>query len=325
MVVYHLVRPQPGAVVKSTTASYDPVMLPPAPPAVTAGDVLTLAELRDLRRISGFRSAGLVLHAWATIVGAMVVYAVWPSAVTLVMAGALIGARQLGLMVLMHEAAHWRLFAHPRLNNGVAQWLCAHPVWGDLASYRRRHHLHHRHTLQAEDPDLALSTPDPPFWRAVLRDLLGVTACVRVRGWRLWRERAPQAWTALRAPLVCNAVILGVLGGLGHWELYLLLWLLPLVTWYQLVTRIRNLAEHALVPDHADPLLNTRTVHAGLLARIFVAPYWVNYHLEHHLLVFVPCWKLSRAHAILVAKGYAPRMEVATGYLDVIRRVTSGR
>jgi fatty acid desaturase len=72
-----------------------------------------------------------------------------------------------------------------------------------------------------------------------------------------------------------------------------------------------------------DPRRNTRTVSAGFLARLLVAPYWVNYHLEHHLFVFVPCWKLRAAHALLLAKGYGPRMEVARSYVDVIRRVTS--
>ena len=52
---------------------------------------------------------------------------------------------------------------------------------------------------------------------------------------------------------------------------------------------------------------------------------WVNYHLEHHLMVFVPCWKLRQVHAILLAKGYGPRMEMASSYLDVIRHATSAR
>ncbi len=50
-----------------------------------------------------------------------------------------------------------------------------------------------------------------------------------------------------------------------------------------------------------------------------------NYHLEHHLLVFVPCWRLPDAHALLLAKGHGPSMEVAPGYLDVIRRATTVR
>ena len=45
----------------------------------------------------------------------------------------------------------------------------------------------------------------------------------------------------------------------GYWWLYPVLWLLSLFTWYQLISRIRNIAEHAVVPDNDDPLRNTRT------------------------------------------------------------------
>ena len=132
-----------------------------SPAPLIAGDVLTLPELRHLRRVSGLRGAGLVLHAWAVIIGAMGLYVAWPSAVTLVLAIALIGARQLGLAVLMHEGVHWRLASRPGPNNGIAHWFCAYPIGADLGAYRRRHHLHHRHTRQADDPDLGLAAPYP--------------------------------------------------------------------------------------------------------------------------------------------------------------------
>ena len=74
----------------------------PAP--AIAGDLLTLAEIQSLRRVSGLRSTMLLIHAWATIAGAMLLYAVWPNALTLMLAVALVGARQLGLAVLVHEA-----------------------------------------------------------------------------------------------------------------------------------------------------------------------------------------------------------------------------
>ena len=80
-----------------------------------------------------------------------------------------------------------------------------------------------------------------------------------------------------------------------------------------------------MVPHDDDPLRNTRTTRAGWLARAVLVPYWMNYHLEHHLLVFVPCWKLPRAHALLLARGYGARMELAPGYLDVIRRASARR
>jgi fatty acid desaturase len=304
-------------------------MSAPATPPVTAGDLLTLPELRHLRGLSAIRGAVLVLHAWAVIAGAMILYAAWPSVLTLGLAVAVIGARQLGLLVLMHDAAHWRLFPHPRVNTWVGQWLCAHPVWWDMAAYRARHHLHHRHTRQQGDPDLALAPTLPRtrgrFWRYVLCDLAGVTAAERLLRERPWRAGTSDLWSRWRGPLATNALLFGVLAALGHWWLYLLLWLLPLATWYQLTSRIRDIAEHGLVSDDGDPLRNTRTVAAGLLARIFLAPYWVNYHLEHHLMVFVPCWKLRQAHAILLARGCGPRMEMAASYLEVIRQATAPR
>jgi len=294
---------------------------------LTAGDVLTLSELRDLRRTSALRGAGLVLHAWAVIALAMVVYAVWPSILTLVVAVAVIGSRQLGLLVVMHEAAHWLLFPGLRANTLGASWLCASPVFADLKAYRRAHHLHHRHTQQPEDPDRPSTAAFPVtrgrFWRDVLRDLTGVTACARLVAWDGWRRPFGDAWRRVRGPLLCQAALFALLASAGQWELYLLLWLLPLATWYQLLTRVRSIAEHAMVPDDADPLRNTRTTTAGPLARAFLAPYWVNYHVEHHLLVFVPCWKLPRAHALLRAKGYHEKMERARGYLDVLRRATA--
>jgi fatty acid desaturase len=128
---------------------------------VTAGDLLTLTELRALRRTSALRGVGLLVHAWAVIGGAMLLYAVWPSAVTLVVAVVVIGGRQVGLTVLMHEAAHWLLLPQPRVNTRLGAWVCAYPVGEDLAGYRRRHHLHHRHTQQPDDPDLALATMWP--------------------------------------------------------------------------------------------------------------------------------------------------------------------
>ena len=107
------------------------------------------------------------------------------------------------------------------------------------------------------------------------------------------------------------------------WWAYPLLWLLPLFTWMMVITRIRNIAEHAVVPDSDDPLRNTRTTRAGLIERLFIAPYYVNYHLEHHLLIYVPCYNLRRVHKILSSGPYAARMEVQPGYAAVLRLATA--
>lgn len=301
-----------------------------------AGTYLTPAEIAGLRRKSDVVGALLVLHAWLVVAGAMALFVVWPNPLTFVAAVMIVGGRQLGLAILMHDAAHGLLFRNRRLNDWAGQWLCGWPVVADMMLYRPYHLQHHRLTQQRDDPDLTLSAPFPitraSLRRKLVRDLTGRTAYERRRlqilnalgpADRPWRERLARFWRRLGPGVVTNAVLFLVLAAAGYWWLYPVLWLLPLVTWYQLITRVRNIAEHAMVPDDDDPLRNTRTTYANPLTRLLVAPYRVNYHLEHHLFLFVPCWRLPAAHRMLVGKGLASRMELQPGYAAVLRTAAS--
>jgi fatty acid desaturase len=219
--------------------------------------------------------------------------------------------------------------------------LCAWPVGTDLTLYRPYHLKHHRFTQLADDPDLVLSAPFPitraSLKRKIWRDLTGRTGYTRrkeqiVMAWNGMGGEAglswPERWARLRQAglvggLVANLVLFAGLSAIGYWWLYPALWLLPLLTWYQLISRIRNIAEHAVVPDNDDALRNTRTTLAGFWTRLLLAPYWVNYHLEHHLLLSLPCWKLPAAHRLLIAKGLRETMEVRDSYAEVLRMATS--
>ena len=57
--------------------------------------------------------------------------------------------------------------------------------------------------------------------------------------------------------------------------------------------------------NDADPWRVARTTEAGWLARALIAPYFVNYHAEHHLFMSVPCYRLPAIHRALVASGEA--------------------
>ncbi len=113
------------------------------------------------------------------------------------------------------------------------------------------------------------------------------------------------------------------MGYLGAWWWWFAFWLLPLFTWFQIVVRIRNIAEHAATEFTSNELQNVRTTYASPLMRLFVAPYWVNYHLEHHLIMHVPCWRLPKVHELMIKKGYSDQMKLAKSYLEVFKEVTS--
>ena len=84
--------------------------------------------------------------------------------------------------------------------------------------------------------------------------------------------------------LAVNGVLFAGLALAGVWWAYPLLWLVPLMTWMMVITRIRNIAEHAVVPDGRRSAAQHAHHQANLIERALVAPYFVNYHLEHHLL-----------------------------------------
>jgi fatty acid desaturase len=87
--------------------------------------------------------------------------------------------------------------------------------------------------------------------------------------------------------------------------------------------RIRSIAEHALTGDPGDPLTNTRTVLASPWERIFLAPHRVNYHLEHHLVMTVPCHNLPRLHDLLAQRGLLDGACLANGYREVLAAMVS--
>ena len=162
--------------------------------------------------------------------------------------------------------------------------------------------------------------------KAVLkRDLgrsFGKTARARSVSFGKTADAGVAGWKNLRGVVVTNAVLLGALVLLGRPELYLL-WAGAWLTTYSLVTRIRAIAEHSMVPDPADELRNTRTTLASWWERLFIAPNRVNYHLEHHLLMTVPLYNLPRMHRLLTERKAFDEALVTRGYLAVLRQAAS--
>jgi fatty acid desaturase len=292
-------------------------------------------EWGPLSARSRWMGLALVAHAWAVIVLAGAVFVIWPNPLTYILAVMLIGARQLGLAILMHEAAHGGLHPNLKVNDWVGEWLCAAPMGATLGKYRPYHLTHHKYAQQAEDPDLILSAPFPTtrasLRRKIVRDLTGQTFFKQRFGALLGQLRGSPGdqpkgaifagEVARQGPfLLWNLGLLIVLSAMGLWWAWLALWIVPMATWFPLVTRLRNIAEHALVAkDEPDPFRHARTTRASWIERALIAPYYVNFHAEHHLFMHMPCWNLPKAHRLLENKGLTGGMLTAPGYLSVLK------
>ena len=300
-------------------------------------DYFSRDQIRALRKRSNWHATWLLVHCWGVIFTTWAACALWTNPVVVAVGVLIVGTRQLGLTVLNHEGAHHLLYSNRALNDWVSEWILNRPLFGaSVHGYRKSHLEHHKHTQQQGDPDLVLSAPFPitktSFRRKVWRDLSGQT------GWKQRKELVVSAFRPAGGPisvrlnraayrlgpnLLINMAFLAGFVAYGVWYLYFLLWLLPSMTWLLFISRLRNIGEHACVADNDDRLRNTRTTHASWLERMFIAPYWVNYHLEHHLLVSCPCYRLRRAHRILMAGGHGTAMDLQPSYAHVIRLATA--
>lgn len=304
----------------------------PAAARVSPKSYFSPEEWAELSRASRWKGAALVAHGWAVILAAGAAALAWPWLIPL--AVMVIGGRQLGLAILMHDAAHGALHPNLRVNDFLGDKLTP----GGLLPYRRYHMAHHKFAQQAEDPDLVLSAPFPvtrtSLRRKIVRDLTGQTffrqrVLFAVRSFRSARdadlaEGAVVTGRSVAPFLLFNLGLLLLMTLAGAWWAFFVLWLLPMATWFPMVTRLRNIAEHACVEGSAtDAFRAARTTRASWWERAFIAPYWVNFHAEHHLFMHVPCWKLPALHRAVRATPQGQRMEVAGGYLEVLKTASA--
>ncbi len=302
------------------------------PDVLPAGPLLTGGrpdpQLRsELRRIGNGRNAVTVLSAWvqvAAVVAAAVWidrWWVWPLAVVLM------GRSFALLAILAHEAAHRLLFTRRRWNDGVGRWVLSYPGFVPFDLYRRAHMAHHRDALGPAEPDLGLYAGYPithaSFGRKLARDALGNSG---------WKNLKPLL-TALAKPsgrrvaLPIIAVQLVIAGGfwLAGWpQLYLVLWLLPWMTSWRVINRLRSIAEHGGMTRADDDRRTTHSVRQRWAARFWMVPYHTGWHLAHHVDSGIPWRNLPRFHRVLEETGWVTPAFQWRSYLALWRALGAG-
>lgn len=290
---------------------------------------LPRATIKAVSRRSDLWGAWLTLHVWGVVFAAWAIAIIWTNPLTILLAILLVGSRQHGMAILMHDAAHGVLFKTKAINEFVGKWLLGAPYGGDMVAYRHYHLKHHRYTQSEDDPDLPLSAKFPvtkdSLRRKFIRDLTGQTFFrLRMASRKAEKEPGLEAFekTSAWPSAITNVILFAGLAAIGEWWVYPVLWLLPLMTWFLAVLRNRNIAEHALTTTDGNVLTQARTTHANWVARIFLAPYWVNYHVEHHAYMYVPCWQLPHLHRAMAE--YHDDMEIQPGYTRVLKLASVG-
>ena len=286
---------------------------------------MAIGNLRDsLRTPHPWRNVGNVVLAWiepAAILGVTcwwtprlpvgAALAVWAIAFLLM------GRTFARLSILGHEAAHRLLFPNRRLNDLVGAWFCDYPAFVPFDAYRRQHMAHHRDELGPDEPDLNLyqgyPIPRASFRRKMLRDAFGPSGWKNLRGLLSALTRRNSRPFALRI-VAAQAVLFVVMGVLsGRWWLWVAMWLLPWMTIWRVLNRLRGIAEHGGMEHSADRRRTTHVVRQTWPARFWIVPFNTGWHLAHHADMGVPFQQLPALHDELVTAGWVtPAIEYRT-------------
>lgn len=280
----------------------------------------------DLRRINGLANLGSVLLTWgqaALTIG----LAVWiDRPVAYLVAVVLMGPAFARFAILGHEAAHRLLFKSKRMNDLVGKWLLAYPAFVPFEVYRRSHFAHHRDELGPNEPDMNLYSGYPitraSMARKLLRDALGISGWKNLKPLLRALFHKPARPIALRI-IAAQLVVLALFSAAGWPQLYLLLWLLPWMTSWRVLNRLRAIAEHGGMERSEDRRRTTHHVRQSWPARFFVVPFNTGWHLAHHVDMGVPWRNLPRLHQELVESGWVTPDIVYPSYRALWRSLSS--
>jgi len=312
---------------------------------VPASKYLTAEEKKQLMEKNNWLAWSSIFFHYLLIALAFALVYFFPNPLTVIVSLFLLGGQQLACAILMHDTSHYAMFRSKKMNDWVGQWLGAYPIFNNMLAYRDYHFRHHISNGLEEDPDLLLTRGYPTSKKSMIRkftrDLTGQTGIKALSGLILMQlgylefnlggkvekvDQKDRSWAGffkvfyknLLGPLAANLVIFGLLAWLASPWLYLL-WIGAYLTTFQFSLRVRSIAEHSVVKDREDPYLNTRTTKANWLERLLFAPYHVNYHSEHHMLMAVPPYRLPRMHKLLVRRDFYKKGVLAPGYWAVIK------
>jgi fatty acid desaturase len=237
----------------------------------------------------------------------------------------LIGSRQRALATILHEAAHGTLCRNKGLNKLLGTWFSGYLVFQSWSAYRASHvQAHHTRLGQAdEDPDYRFYVESGVYdtksrnvfiYRHIVGPLILLNFLSSV--FYLVRHRLLGANSRRELPYVLAAVsAMALLGSLivGP-KFFLLYWLLPYLTVFQIITWFIELSEHFPMVRYAKKDIEaTRNRFSHALEHFLTGMHGENFHLVHHLFPGVPFYRLRAAHRILLKDPMYARLNANAG------------
>lgn len=288
----------------------------PASVADNAKQRLSASDRQRIESLSGprpLRWFAAAASAWCVIGLAMFVAVQMQSAWVSLLAILIIATRQNVLGLLIHDQSHL-LALRGKWGDLVCNLITAYPLLlVTTEGYAQVHLAHHRHYFTDKDPDhVRKAGPDWTYPKSraelaklFLADLCGLSVIKFIHGKRgnfgVTTERQMRIPKLVRIGYLL--ALAGVLTATGGWQVFLLYWLLPLLTVFQAIVRWGAVCEHTYnAPGEA----------LEVTTPLIVLPWWqklllpnLNFHLHvyHHHWPNIAWCNLPAVHEIYLQAG----------------------
>jgi fatty acid desaturase len=279
---------------------------------------LPAAVLKELSALEPKKALIATAEEWISMAAAIALCVYLWHPMLYLIAVMFIGARQHALMVLGHDASHYRYLPKRWQNDLFANLFLMWPVFVSVEGFRQFHGTHHQFTNLERDGNRRLwRTHDaegnlvpgwvyPKTWLGLalvlLRRALGFTGLFWIIRGLVGAFVIPSPRWMLAARLALYLLVAWALTFFGAWWGFVYYWLVPFCTWHIVTQYARLICEHSAVVSDDEEYRLTRTTIPTLLESIFILPRHIGYHIEHHWYPGVPFYRLPELHQHLMAR-----------------------
>lgn len=237
----------------------------------------------------------------------------------------IIGSRQRALATILHESAHGTLAKNKLMNRILGTYLSGYLIFQTWDSYKKSHVQKHHHKLgQATvDPDYKYyldsgvyddQTRNRFIWHYLAKPLLFLNVFSSLH-YLVKNRLLSKGCRKELLPMILSLACLACLGGiLVNEQFFIIYWIIPFFTSFQMFTWFIELAEHyPMVKTATNDISATRNRFSHAIEHFFTGMHNEHFHLVHHLFPGVPFWRMKQAHQILLRDDKYARINAESG------------
>ena len=291
----------------------------------------------EVLKLSGPKARPFIIQlvmAWAVIATAIFSATYFKSWWVSILAILAVSSRQNILGLLVHEQAH-KLGIRGMKGDLFTNIFAAYPLLVlSVENYAKVHLTHHKYYFTEKDPDhLRKSGKDwhVPFAkknlaRLFLQDISGLSTIKFIAGknavakaTEFDRDRPTPKFVRIGFLLTLVATLTFT----QTWSIFLLYWVLPLLTFTQLIVRWGALTEHVYNTGGSNVEENSPLIIPGFLDRLLIPNLNFSFHVYHHWYPGVSFSQLPRVHQIFLENDLIDKSKVFYGYFDYFKFLIS--